>query len=61
MTAWKCKNEDCSKIFYIPARKLLKFKAEFYRDAESVEKACCPHCLSIEFEPITVKLPKFKE
>ena len=53
---WKCKNLDCKKTFPVYARislekKLGNYEMEYQRVI--VEKPCCPHCESIEFEEVT--------
>lgn len=49
---WKCKGKDCGKIFYIPARISTKTpEVPYGAKGQVIEKSCCPHCESIDFEP----------
>lgn len=59
MKAWKCLNKECGKIFYVTARILSKQPTQGFSlgsSTVSIEKACCPFCHGLEFEPVTAHL-----
>jgi len=52
---WKCKNEKCLKTFEVLARITTREQTQDYASTKTekiVEKACCPYCLSIDFEEV---------
>lgn len=60
MSAWRCKNEKCLKVFYIAARKMVKTPAEPpFQTGTTIEISCCPFCYSVSFEPcVCIKVNK---
>ena len=55
---WRCKNPECRRTFPVPARLLMKLSANkknpWDTESSTVEKACCPHCHSIDFEAVSI-------
>jgi hypothetical protein len=65
--AWKCKNEECSKIFFLPGRvteeiRPLASRPSFTEEItrKIKESPCCPFCFSPNFEPYPTEIKKME-